>query len=907
MHKRTALAKSLLIAFGSTAVFYSSVADAQPASELERVTVTGSSIKRTDAETAVPVTILRVDDLKKQGLTTVEQVMSQISASQTLTSTSQVVGAGTGGASFANLRGVGQNKTLVLLDGRRLANNAIDSSAPDLNLIPFAALDRIEILRDGASSLYGTDAIGGVINFITKREFTGGSMTLGADKPQHPGGRAYNGNIGFGKGDLTADGYNVYGFFDYQKTNEIGGKDRNYNTRYAGGLSPTTSPANYFQAGNSGNPAAPDCTSAPNLIPSAANKNGTRTGCQITTSSFVNYTPDVERYSGLLKGAFRLPANNQLGVEYFLSQDRVDSVIAPVPYGGLFMNRVRPDGTLNPYYPGNTSTSIVPNIPLDPNYFPAGSAARLGGTLKPGYINVKWRDLPNGSREGITYNTQQRLVATLDGMVSGWDYQAAAAYNENKIKDKLAGYSNGPVITAGVRDGVINPFGDQSAAGSALLSGAGLAGTLQNAKGQVYSVDGRVSRELGDWLKAGRAAALAIGAEARHEKFSQQANYDFASLVSASTGFDPNTSTTGSRSVYAAYAEFNLPLLKTLDVTAAVRYDKYSDFGSTTNPKVSFRFQPVQQILMRGSYSTGFRAPSLYEINAAQTYTNTSQFDDPVNCPNGTPIPGKSAAANCQQQFQALNGGNMTLKPEKARNATLGFVLEPFNDFNLGFDFWWIRIKQSIGSLADTTVFGDPGSFGYVFHRNPAGDLATDGSQCPDPATCGYVDLRTQNLGKINTNGVDLSANYRLRGGSAGDFRFAIESTYVQKYEYQDYADGPYNQNVGVYSGVGPIFRWQHNVGVTWSLGGYAAGVTMRSKTGYLDQDGENHVASYTLFDIYGAWAPIKPLTLTVGVRNLFDRDPPLSYQTQVFQAGYDPRFTNPTGRAFYGRATYTF
>jgi iron complex outermembrane recepter protein len=897
--KRKHIAIAVINAMAVMAVSGTAYAQSSEPQKVERVEVTGSAIKRIDAETAVPITVLKMDDLKKGGVTTVEQVLSLISAVQMQQSTSQVVGAGTGGATFANLRGIGENKTLVLLNGRRLANNALDSSVPDLNMIPFAALARVEVLRDGASALYGTDAIGGVINFITRNDYVGGTATLGYDSPQHPGGKTTSANLGFGAGDLNKDRFNFFGFVDYQQQDRIGGTQRPFNTRYAGGLSPTTNPANYYQAGDSGNMTAPTCAAGTNLISDGG------TGCKMTTSSFVNYTPQTEKFSVMLKGTLRLGEDTRAGIEYFATQTRVDSIIAPVPYGGLYMNRVLANGTLNPFYPGNPGSSIkTPNIPLDPNYTEDGAEAK--GRL-PGFIHVKWRDLPNGPREDSSTNNQQRLVASLEGMMAGWDYQAAFTYNENKYAQNLEGYSNGAKITAGVLNGVINPFGAQTAAGDALIKDAALNGNLQNAKGQVTGVDAKMSRELGDWMKAGRPAALAAGVEFRHEKFLQEANASYAELVVSSTGFDPATLNVGTRNVYAGFAELNVPITKTLDVTAAVRYDNYSDFGSTTNPKFSFRYQPSKQLLMRGSYSTGFRAPSLYEVNSAQAYTNTSQFDDPVNCPGGNPIAGKPRAANCQQQFQSLTGGNANLKPEKSKNMTLGFVLEPVKDTSVGLDFWWIKLTDQIGSLPDTTVFGDPTTFASLFHRNPRGNLSTDGSECPDPATCGYVDLRTQNLGGLNSSGIDLSAAHRLGLGTLGALTIRLQSTYVSKYEYQDYAKGPWNKNIGIYSGSGPVFRWQHHANVTWNKGQFDAGLSAHYKSGYVDQDPDYNVASYTTFDVYGAWAPTKQLSITAGVRNLFDRTPPLSYQTAVFQAGYDPRFADPTGRTYYLRGTYNF
>ena len=890
MHQQTKIAAAVLLAVGG----FSAWAQQAEPQQIERVTVTGSAIKRLDAETAVPVTVFKMKDLRQQGLTTVEQVMNTLTASQASLGTSQAVGASTGGASFADLRGVGANKTLVLLNGRRIANNAFDGSAPDLNMIPFAAIERIEVLRDGASALYGTDAIGGVINFITRKEYQGGTVTVGADVPQHAGGKSQNANAGFGFGDLQEQGFNVLGFIDFQKQDRITGSQRPFNTRYAGGLSASPSPANYYQDPNVYyNPAAPNCTNGTFIIPA-----GDNTSCYMTTSNFVDYVPKSERLSGMLKGEFKLSADHVLGAEYFVTRSNVKTLIAPVPFGFLPMNRLRPDGTPNPYFPTNSA--------LDPT-FDGGLVGETmtdgGATIQPGYVIARWRDLPNGQRADSNTNTQQRLTLSLEGTLAGWDYAVGVSRNQNKVDEKLiGGYANGPLIYEGVLTGVINPFGPQSAAGQALLDKAGASGLILFGKGTTTNFDARASREIGDWFGAGRQSAIAIGTEFRKEKFSQQANPDYAAIVVDSTGIDPATYSAGSRKVTALYSELNVPLLPSLDVTAAVRYDKYNDFGNTTNPKVGFRFQPTKEVLLRGSYSTGFRAPSLYELNAAQTYTNSGTVNDPLLCPTGTGSP-----AVCKAQFIVLNGGNLTLEPEKSKNATFGVMFQPIADFSIGLDFWWIKLKNQIGVVGDDSLF-DPANyslFSQYFKRNAAGQLSTNGNQCPG-ANCGYVDVRQQNLGGSNTNGVDITANYRLPT-RVGTFTFGLNSTYVDKYEYQDFRDGPWNQNVGVYSGTGPVFRWQHTLTSVWTKDAFTAGATLYYKSGYIDSDPTNRVSAYTTLDVYGAWRPMKGATLTLGVRNLTDRDPPLSYQSQVFQAGYDPRYTNPTGRTYYVRAAYDF
>jgi iron complex outermembrane receptor protein len=287
----------------------------------------------------------------------------------------------------------------------------------------------------------------------------------------------------------------------------------------------------------------------------------------------------------------------------------------------------------------------------------------------------------------------------------------------------------------------------------------------------------------------------------------------------------------------------------------------------------------------------------LYELNAAQTYTNTSSVTDRVS--------GKTS------QFQRLTGGNTELKPEKSQSVNLGIVLEPAKDLSLGADFWAIQLKDVIGTLPDTTAFALD-QFIPLFHRNANGQLSQGGVSCPGP-TCGYVDLRTQNLGGTMTDGVDLMANYTIRMADAGRATVGLQSTFVNHYDYQDFQGGPWNQNVGVYVGTGPIFRWTHNAFIDWSNGTFAAGVSGHYKSGYVDQNTKANrvkggpVDSYVTWDMYGNWKPTKSMSLTAGVRNIFDQEPPLSYQVYVFQAGYDPRYADVTGRAYYVRGTYSF
>jgi len=932
MFQRTKICSGLLLAFGGVALSGSALA--QDAG-VQRVEITGSSIKRVDAETSVPVTVIKADELKKAGVTSVEQVLQNVSAVQVNQTSSQAVGLSTGGASFADLRGLGANKTLVLLNGRRIANSAFDSSAPDINTIPFAAIERVEVLRDGASALYGTDAISGVINFITKSEYRGGTITLGLDSPQHAGGSQHEAQIGFGMGDLQKDGINVFGFLGFQKQAAIHAGQRHLAPHKS--TSGTTFPATAYAVGGGDGSlggaytpfAAPDC-SDPALFPTGG------ASCGEDTSTFIDYVPASQRISGLGKVTVKLNDNHTASLEAFVAQSKVNTRIAPVPYLPLFIDKS------SAYYPGNGITPLPSDVPaLDPDqvdsypfYAPNGT-----GTLNQDRIGIRFRDLVNGYREDDNTTTQGRFTAALEGTLFNWDYNIAATLNTTRTQDFLAhGYSNEDIIAPvdndansatfgyNILDPRINPFGPQNADGLAVLQSASKQGVLQYGTGTVQDLDGHASRDVGDWLGVGRPAQLALGFEARHEKFLNTTNRDYAAQVVASTGVDPNTFNAGHRDVYAGFAELVVPVLKTLDISAAVRYDHYSDFGNTTNPKFSFRFQPIKQVLLRGSFSTGFRAPSLYELNAAQVYTNSGgDQSDPVNCgtdANGKPIGLNGHATNdvCsiagQTSIQFVNrqGGNPNLQAEKAKNATLGLVLEPVNDLTLEFDYYNIFIKKEVGTLTDELLYTPagyaqfPGNFHYLppTGNQTFGSLSQGPSQCPN---CGFVDELNQNLGSVHTNGVDIAVGYRYNAGSIGRFDGQLQSTWVHSYKYELVPGGGYTQNVGVFSpGSGiPVFRWQHNLTVNWQLDPVSLGLAVHNKSGYTDFDPSRRVSSYTTLDLYGSYAPIKAITLTAGVKNLADRNPPFTTYAGLFQQGYDPRFTDPTGRTYYARATYAF
>ena len=856
----------------SSATVSTDAAAAPATTQLQRVEVTGSAIRRVDAETAVPITILRAEQLRNEGVTTTAELMQRVTGNQSIQNSAGSVGSATGGASFADMRGIGANKTLVLLNGRRLGNNAIDGSAVDLNTIPFAAIDRVEVLRDGASALYGTDAIGGVINFITKKSLTDGTLSLGGEGADASGGgSSHDLSASWGYGDLDKDRFNVLGVVGYNKQDSLRARDRTFATSYAPdrGVDQTSGvsfPANYSQGGVTTNPLSSTNCSGTNLV--------ARQGvCRYNTRNYIDLLPDTEKTSFFGKATGKITDDDNANLEYFFARNNNATHIAPAPLQGVTMDPT------SPYFPGNGITPASTSASFDPT--------------QP--IDLNWRETAAGGRASKDQNTSQRLVLSFDGVAKGWDYNVGASYNQNKVISSLTGgYVSDAAMLDGIADGIINPFGPQTAAGQALIDSNQYHGQYSSSVGRVTGLDGRMSREVGDWFGAG-PSGLAIGGEFRQEKFHQ--SYEQYAADVSSLGVDPDGSVEGDRTVKAVYTELNVPVLDSLELSAAVRHDKYSDFGSTTNPKYSFRYQPLKELVVRGAYSEGFRAPSLYELYNPQYTTYTQGFyNDPTLCTGGVVQPGGNAGRDCGQQFHNRTGGNTKLSPETARNMTIGFVYQPVRNLSMGLDFWWIHIANQIAEFPESTVFDDPSLYADRYVRNADGSLD-------------YVQTGLANLGAVKTSGVDVSLDYKFPNTPYGQFGLGLQGTYVSRYDYQTTIGGSYTDNVGAYEGSGMIARWKHVLSGTWNLGAYRASLVNRFTSGYDDADPETHsrVASYTLWDISGGYTFNKTLDLDAGIKNMFDRNPPFSNQAYNFQSGYDPRYADPMGRTFFARATYHF
>jgi iron complex outermembrane receptor protein len=880
--RRSLLARSVLIACGATA----SVLAVQPAfaqdagAKLQRVEITGSSIKRLAAESALPMTSIKAEDFAKQGLTTAQEVMNTIPMNQTSSVSSTSVGSGTGGKSTVNLRGIGGDKTLVLLNGRRLANHPINADSVDLNIIPVSALDRIEILRDGASAIYGTDAIGGVINFITKRSVSGFNVAAELVAPEKTGAAESRVNFSGGVGDLDEDGYNFFGVVDMHKQDRLKSTDRDFSKTGVildKGLNLTSGtpfPANFFSdKGIGGNPSFAGGCQLPYSLPRASNKT-----CRFDYTQAIDNIPLTEQQSFLGKASFKLNASSTASLEYLYSKSTNESKVAPPPLAGIGLIMK----SSSPYYPGGS----------------AGVPAVAGLTGED--LDVSWRPVGSaGQRVGQDESISNRLVAGLDGFIADWDYRTAFTISESKASSAFAGgYVSDQKMVEGVGSGLLNPFGPQTAAGTAFINAAVLKGKYLEATMNSSAVDFKASRDLMD-LPAG-PLGFAVGGEFRSDKADYRIDRALASQASSS-GYSDAKDQSGDRTISAVFAEVNVPIIKDLEVNVAARYDNYSDVGNTFNPKVGIRYQPVKEVLVRGSYNTGFRAPTLYDLNAPQTTTNTANtWDDPVLCPGGKAVAGANPNLVCDQQQNIQQGGNKNLKPETSNTYSVGIVIEPTPAFTASVDLWQISLKDQINAIDESTIFGDYAKYKDRFV------YSADGKSLQ------YIVALQSNLGKVNTNGADISLAWRMPKTSVGNFVATLDGTYVDVYEYQNEKDGPFTQNAGSYQDNAPVMRWRHNAAIQWTSGDWSTSFAQKYVSGYTDQNQVadkyvQDVKAYVTYSLSATYSGIKNASITAGVKNLFDEIPPFSNQGTVFQKGYDPRFTDPVGRAFYVRANYKF
>ncbi|HEY8050227.1 MAG TPA: TonB-dependent receptor [Ramlibacter sp.] len=931
--RRAAASRAVLGVVCASAAIATAPRAAAQSSSLERVEITGSSIRRVDAETALPVQVITRDEIQRSGVTSTEDLLMSVTSAASSGGVTNATGAGqsTYGQSSVSLRGLGSQRTLVLVNGRRLAPFAADGSAVNVNAIPLAAVERVEVLKDGASSLYGSDAIAGVVNFILRKQFKGVEAQAGYGSPTQSGG-GQNANAaltaGFGDGERASGVFSA----SYEKDKALFGSQRPYaasgvrlpfyvngatgqgnieggitgtypNDRYQGSAGPGPTGAGETGFGSSpgtgyGNPLAlTDQCAALQMFknPTPTTKNAPY--CAFDSAPFVGLLPDRELFSLTANGSFRLTPQVEFFGDALWSRSAVTQTFQPSPARRSFFvsDNAILDAGVEP------ALVIYPN---NPNY-PTAYLTQMGYTGLIGKpLAITSRVFDYGPRINTDDSTQTRLVAGVRGSIANQEYEIAGTFNENKIAGSVSsGYFSQLGYTRIINDPASNwnpwaPGGVQTGALAQALQGAEYKGPTLNARSRTQGLDGTLRGDV--FAAPGGTAQYAAGVQLRKESITTSPSDaletgDIAGLGGSVPAVDR------SRRITSGFAELNVPVTKQLELNGSARVDRYNDVGNSTTYKANARYQPTNTVLLRGSVGTGFRAPTLFDLWTPQSLGTSEAFCDP-------------ATSQCQLQVNAITGGNPNVKPEKSKQWSLGFVLSPARSLSFGLDWFDYKI---------TNVLATP-SAQEIVSRFRAGDPAYRDLVVLAGNDVDTVKEVISNVGSARASGFDAFANWRLPL-AVGRLDVAYNGTYMNRFDVTSpggtvshevativQPDGSPVISTGPFTGQGVVLRWKHNLTVAYTLKQWTAALTQHYTSRYRAGDDLNgnptYVGSYSIFDANLTYSGIKDLTLSLGAKNVFDKQPAIYvFVSNQFQYGYDISQYDPRGRFVYFRATYRF
>ena len=890
-----ALQAALLGALGTGLLAAAVPAVAQTTPErLERVEVTGSNIKRTDTEGVAPVEIITREDIVRSGRPTIAEVLRNLPSNTGGSFGESFSNSFAPGAAGISLRGLGQKATLVLLNGRRTASygNAqnLQDTFVDLNSIPTSAVERVEILKDGASAIYGSDAIAGVVNIILRKDYTGLEGSIGGGRFE--GKNEYQVNLTGGFGDLSRDKFNFFGSIDaykrdlleladteFGRTRDLRGYNggRNFTSLTGGGtwrqVTAAGANTNNYRAisGCQGNVINGAQAVEAGLIDlrgggSAANRgaaNPANTFCSQDFNNQFTALPETERFG-------------------FLGRANYQFTPTTLGYLEAAASRVKTTQTFqSPFFAGttglqNTAAGLRPfpyNITFAPGVAgnPFATDARYVGVLTS-----------LGTRDNVIGSNTYRGLAGLQYSVGQFDFDSAIGYSKNTVNTQntnrltLAGVSN----TFGVGTGVQPPI-PRSTASAYNLDNPGLNSDAVNrgilidfarkSTSTLAFADTRVSTEVQQIRLPGGPLGVALGVDFRSEKLEDRPDPAATGGNILGQGI---TATDGSRRNYSFSAEFALPIFKQLEAQIAGRIDKYSDYGTSKTPKFGLKYTPTDAFAIRGNYGRGFRAPTLPEISPS-----VATFFQTVTDPED----GQS------RQISGVFAGNPALKAETSVSSTVGVIFEPNKSFNAAVDVYKIKWRNVVASE----------QFQSIIDRScPDG-----GPGCPstaqiirDPNNNNQVVTilsNYQNLAERRTSGVDFDLRYIFPTTAYGKFTARANITYIHTFT----EDG--QECVGHDGCTNTIPRVKGAFSVDWDYGPVSLTGRMNYTHGYYadfisntyqvestDKRFQNgrypeRTPSYRTYDLFGRYNVTKNLTLSASIVNVFDQLPP-----------YDPSFS---------------
>ena len=855
----------------------------------EAIIVTGSRI-RGARPAGSPVITLDRDAIEKSGVGSVQQLLQALPQSfgggpnETTLGATTRNGAGTDGtyASSVNLRGLGPSSTLVLIDGARPALGGLGGVFADISLIPVGAIERIEILTDGASAIYGADAVAGVVNIRLRNRFEGAETMVRAGTAGGDMGEKQFGQI-FGKG---WDGGHIVLAYQYSDRGALAAKSRDFATedlRAFGGPDYRSLFAvpGTITAANGQNFAIPAGQNGTALTAAQLNPGTRNLGDRRATSDLL---PHQRVHSLYAAGAFDITDSLMLRASVLAAQREYSKI-------GLneYLSAVRVP-VANPYYVDPIGT----NEPVMVHY---NFANDLGAPIDRGRVR------------GITAS------AGLEQTFGTWRVQAGGAYGRQKSRADSINIPNRARLAAAIADPdpatAFNVFGDGS---------ANHAATIAAIRGSIGSRD-----DYESWSAALRAdgplfalpggdARLAIGAEYRRERYRNATANDISFAAPQITQL---TGLPGPRHVRSAYAELLVPIvgaanampgLRRLDLSLAGRVEDYSDVGTTTNPKVGVRWEPVSGIALRGSYGTSFRAPAFDElIGPAVSLYATLRVPDPAS-PTGT------------ADVIGLFGYGPGIKPEKATTWTLGVDVAPpsIPGFKASATYYDVDYRDRIGSVSEdyARFLTRRDLFGGVVIDNPSAELLdyyfsfptfTNPLGLAPGDVDAILDGQVRNLSAVRQTGLDFDIGYAPEF-AGGTLDLGLAGSHIFKIDRQLTPGTAASNIVGTFANPA---KWRLRGRAGWSKGGFAATAFVNHIGGYLNQipSVPERVVSWTTADLTlsqrigdeGA----RSLTLGFSIQNLFDTDPPyVNNRTNSSALGYDPEKANPLGRMIAMQAT---
>ncbi|MBO9685840.1 TonB-dependent receptor plug domain-containing protein [Roseateles chitosanitabidus] len=948
------------------------LAIAQESTQLERVEVTGSNIRRTAAEGTSPIDRITATEIRASGAKTALELMKMLPAMGTDGfSDTPAQNSFSRGVATASLRGLSSTSTLILLNGRRLTpaayanpNNGT-STLYDLNTIPVSAIERVEVFKDGASAVYGSDAVGGVINFITKNDYQGAQMsaTVGANDDGDFSRRTVNGSFGFG--DFAKDGFNVL------VSGDITGRGRTM-TRDMKDIH-----ADDYRAINLRlNPYSSSVSSSPFFTRESAP--GSNAFPQTNTNNVVNLTncdPSRQLIGGAQYGITSSPLLNRKFCNFNL--DDYNEAQNKGTDGSLISRatfRVNNDITAfaeagysrsqRTYLaPPRTISGLSPSL----NFLLGTVAAPYQAILEVGHpdnpfpnsraaVQLRFENTPGGSE---LVNQQYRALGGVKGTFGAWDWETAILWNKAKREETSYGFLNLDVVRS-----LLGPNGRTLAA---VAADPNLSrGLTNNADASITQWDAKVATEFGSL--PGGAIGAAFGVELRRE--SLNITPDPLNAAGKILGLANTYINDASRNVKSAFFEFRTPWLKNFEMDFAGRADKYPSLKTNFVPKVGAKWTVLPTLSLRGTYSEGFRAPAVSQVapGGAQYFVNG--VIDPLRCSEdgANPVPG-GALSDCNKSVAGVGVNNPQLKPEKSKSHSLGFIFSPNKHLDILVDYFNIRKKAEVALLDVQSVVDHPERYPGLIQRdsNPA-------LQLPGIANSGpllFVQTPWVNQGSTEVSGIDFEIKTNMVPKEGLRWVNQVRGTYQTKYSRQEQPGFADNNLVGTNGGlydwstsVGDIPRlkfratstleidgkhtltgamnWVSGVsfyrvqdgssnpalvyngnGTTCHWGGPSSDprITGRTSLGaaptatngrdlYINRYPNCAVGKWMTFDLAYTYTGFKDLALTLNIQNFLDEKAPyypaVNTSTTVTQ-GYNSGMHNPTGRYWTLTASYTF